>query len=444
MDQTKTEPVIPMDTTPDLSQYEIKLYPIENEFLACLDTRQGQESSEQVESKIETVVILDRSGSMGESVENIVNNVLPKFFELLSYDPETVIYLIAFETSTKVHKIKVGDFIKFRMFCEGCTSMAPAIAELHKLFEEFQASVKSLRIVTISDGEVDDQAATKELGDKLAEYAGKCNISVNSQAVRYFTSKDQPDTTALCSLLQLNNIGNCQMIDVKEEKSHEDIAKEIVNLFINDGLDKSEMLKSSEAIFYKFPWDKDPTDQIVILPGIKNFFWINEVPNDSQVITIDGKHIRVSAEPSINFDMLMDSVKLNFIIDRMKILKIINTDAAKETIDKMVAYFTKIENILIKLAAEEAVDPTLIADRAKLLKINKILSKQITGFLQIIASDDEVNKLNAEQKAHYLRTVEVSSKAGRALAKRAAKQRRKNRNKALNFDEIIHKEVKMI
>ncbi|CAG9811641.1 unnamed protein product [Chironomus riparius] len=442
MDQTPTEPAVPLDITPDFSQYEIKLYPIEKEFLACLDTRKGQESSEQVDSKIETVVVLDRSGSMGESVEMIVNNVLPKFFELLSYDPETIINLIAFETSTKVHKIKVGDFIKFRMFCEGCTAMAPAVEELYKLFEQFQSNVKSLRIVTISDGEVNDKKATKDLGDKLAEYAGKCNISVNSQAVRFFTSNAQPDTTALCSLLQLNNIGNSQMIDIKEEKkSPEDIAKEMANLFVNDGLDKSKMLKSSEALFYKFPWDKDPTDQIVILPGIKNFFWVNGVPDDSQVLTIDGKSIKVSAEPSINFDVLMDSVKLNFIIDRMKILKIINTDAAKETIDKMVAYFTKIENILIKLAAEEDVDPTSIAGRAKLLKINKILSKQITGFLQTIATDDEVNKLNAEQKAHYLRTVEVSSKAGRGLAKRAAKQRRKNRNKMLSFDEIIHKEV---
>lgn len=442
MDLTTTESTNPMNTTPDVSQYEIKLYPLENEFLACLDTTKGQEQNDQIESKVETVVILDRSGSMEESVENIVNNVLPKFFELLSYDPDTIIYLIAFESNTRLHKIKVGDFIKFKMFCEGCTAMAPAVAELYKLFEQFQSNVKSLRIVTISDGEVDDQAATKDLGDKLAEYAKKCSISVNSQAVRFITSETQPDTTALCSLLQLNTIGRCQMIDIKADRPHEKIAKELVKLFVNDGLDKSEMLKSSEAIFYKFPWDNDPTDQIVILPGIKNFFWINEMPKESQVITIDDKPIKVSAVNSINFDILLDSVKLNFIIERMKILKIINTDAAKETINKIVAYFTKIESILIKLAAEETVDPTSIADRTKLVKLNKILSKQITGVLQIIVSDEEVNKLNAEQKAHYLRNADVSKLADRGLAKRAAKQKRKNRNKMLSFDEIIHKEVK--
>lgn len=424
----------------DFSQYEIKLYPIEDGFLACLDTTTSHED-DQIKSKIETVVILDRSCSMRDSVANIVNNVLPKFFELLLYDPDIIIYLIAFESITKLHKIKVGEFIEFPMGCEGCTLMAPAVAELHKLVEQFKSSVTSLRIVTISDGEVHDHAATKELGDKLAEFAAKCTISVNSQAVRFFTSRAQPDTTALCSLLQLNNVKSSQMIDIQAWKPYEEIAKEMADLFINDGLDKSLYLKTSEAIFYKFPWDKDPIEQIVILPRRKNFFWVNEIPKDC---TINGKFIKVSGESFVNFDILMDSVKLNFIIERMKIFKIINTELTKQAMEKTVAYFTKIENILIKLAMEEIIDPRSIAGRANLVKINKILSKHITGVMQVIVSDDEISKLNAEQKAHYLRTVEVSSKAGRGLAKRTAKQRRKNRNKMLSFGEIIHKEVNMV
>ena len=322
--------------------------------------------------------------------------------------------------------------------------MAPAVAELHKLFEQFQESITALRILTISDGEVDDPEATKEVGDKLVEFSGKCNFSVRSQAVRFFTSKSQPDTTALCSLLQLNNIGNCQMIDIKSDTKKDEIAKEIADLFINDGLDKSEKLQSSETIFFKCPWDTDPTDKIIIQPGIKNFFWLNEVPKDSQVIKIDGKSIKISVEDSVNFDVLVDSVKLNFVIERMKILKVLNTEAAKKTLEKIVAYFTKVENILIKLAADEAVDPTNISDRAKLVKLNKVLSKQISAVLQLMVSDDEVDKLNAEQKAHYLRNVDVASLAGRGLAKRAAKQRRKNGNKTLSFDQIIHKEVSFV
>lgn len=206
--------------------YELKLYPIDNDYIACLDTSSSTAEQSKKFHRVETVIILDRSGSMGRSVYKIIHSVLPKFFDLLSYDPETVITLIAFESSTTVQQIKVGDFLSTKMFSAGGTSMAPAVTELHKLFEQFRdQNVTSLRLLTISDGEVYDQQETKELGDKLAGLAASCNISVNSQAVRLFTSRSQPDTTALCSLLQLNNVQRCQMLDVGAQKHHEKIAR---------------------------------------------------------------------------------------------------------------------------------------------------------------------------------------------------------------------------
>lgn len=445
MSQPTLKSTTPMDTTTD-SQYEIKLYPIENEFIACIDTTNIHSSLEKVNSKVETVVILDRSGSMGKSVYKIVHSVLPKFFEYLSYDPETVINLIAFESRTVVHKIKVDEFKDFKMFSAGGTSMAPAVTELQKLFEEFQSSIKSLRIVTISDGEVFDQQETKELGDKLAEFAGKCNISVNSQAVRFFTSRAQPDTTALCSLLQLNNIDKCQMIDIGAQKHHEKIAREMADLFENDGFDQSKMLQCNEAIFFKFPWDEAALDQLLILPGRRNVFWVDEVPKETQLITVEGKPVKVSIQKDINLDtfQLLLSAKLDFVIDRMKILKIVNSDSAKITIEKMVEYFSRIENMLASLISDEVVDPKSIANRARLVKLNRIRSRKITTFLETIANDDHVHKLNAEQKANYLRSVQASSKAGRGLAKRAAKRKNKIGAKQLSFDEVVHKEVRKL
>ncbi|CAG9811640.1 unnamed protein product [Chironomus riparius] len=434
-----------MGTTID-SPYEIKLYPIEDDFIACLDTTNILDSAQKIHSKVETVVIIDRSGSMGRSVYKIVHSVLPKFFEYLSYDPETLVNVIAFESKTVVHKVKVGDFKDFKMFSAGGTSMAPAVTELHTLFEEFKSTVTSLRIITISDGEVFDQYETKELGDKLAEFAGKCNISVNSQAVRFFTSRAQPDTTALCSLLQLNNVDKCQMIDVGAQKHHDKIAREMADLFINDGFDHSKILQSNETIFYKFPWDEEALDQILILPGRRNVFWVDEVPKDSQMIKVEGKPVKVSIQKDISLDtfQLLLSAKLDFVIDRMKILKIVNSDSAKITIEKMVEYFSRIEKMLVSLVGDEVVDPKSIANRARLVKLNRIRSRKITTFLETIANDDHVHKLNAMQKANYLRSVQASSKAGRGLAKRAAKKKNKIRAKVLSFDEIVHQEVKAI
>jgi hypothetical protein len=54
-----------------------------------------------------------------------------------------------------------------------------------------------------------------------------------------------------------------------------------------------------------------------------------------------------------------------------------------------------------------------------------------------------VTKLNAAQKAEYLRSVQASSKAGRGLAKRAAKKNMKNIGAPVfSFDEIVRMQVR--
>lgn len=426
------------------SLYELKLYPLENDYIGCLDTTNVKYFSEKMNSRVETVIIIDRSGSMGNSVYKITHKILPKFFENLSYDPETVINLICFESSAKLHKIKVCDFENTPMFSGGGTAMAPAVAELHKIFEEFQSSVTSLRILTISDGEIFDPEETKNLGDNLASFAAKCNISVNSQAVRFFTSYAQPDTTALCSLLQLSNVDKSQMIDVCAEKHHDKAAKEMSDLFENDGFNNTLVLKSNENIFYKFPWEEEALNILLILPNRKNIFWIDEIPNEKQQITINDVPVKITVEKDISIDtfqMLLMS-KLDFVIDHMKILKIVNTKLAILTIERMVEYFSRIENTLASLITHEFVDPKSIANRARLLKLEKIRSRKITTFLQTIANDDKVNQLNADQKAAYLRSVQASCKSGRGLAKRNAKKKKKKIGaKELSIDDIVRKEV---
>lgn len=426
----------------DFAPHEIKLFPIDNKFMGFLNINNIQNTIKQC--SVETVVILDQSGSMGDSVYNIVHNVLPKFFEFLSYDPEMVISLIAFESNSELYKIKVGNFKKFELYDAGGTNMAPAVSKLHELFEEFQSSVSSLRILTISDGEVFDQPKTKELGDKLAEFAAKCSITVNSHTVRFFTSSQQPDTTALCSLLQLNNVNKCQMVDINGYNHFNEIAREMADLFMNDGFYNSRALRSNEAIFYKFPWDTEAVNNLLILPDRQNVFWVDNITEKTQAITFEEEPVKISILEDIKLDELLLSSQLDLVVDRLKLLKIVNTDFARQTISRIVEYFSKLEDVLFKLAANVQLDPKSIANRARLLKLKMIMSKQITTFLHTIANDNEVDQLNAEQKATYLRNVHASSKAGRGLAKRSAKNKSKNWKSRLNFDEIIHNEVRII
>lgn len=422
------------------SSHVVKIYPFDGEFIASFNYKDDNPST----STLETVIILDRSGSMGNSVQKIVQKVLPEFFYNLQYDRKTVISLIAFECQTTLHKIMIGDLNRNTMRCAGGTNMAGAVENLERLFKVFKTkSVNFLRILTISDGEIFDGIETKKLGDKLAEYAARCNISVNSQAVRLFTSYSQPDTTALCTLLRLNNVEKSNLLDIASDKSHYEIANEMSSLFINDGFANAQFLTSSKAIFQKLPWNDEIMTGISVLQG-KNVFWLKEIPTEP--LEVNETPVKVIVESSLTINELHSllDTKIDFVIDRIKVLKVVNTEYAKKTIEKIVAYFKKIEKSLEMLEVGDANELKSFANRTQILKINLLRSKKFSQFLSAMANDESIDKLNAEQKAAYLRNVQGTSQAGRGLAMRAAKKAQKALNDGevvLSVDETLRKEV---
>lgn len=441
---TAYETQVTMEASEGFFAQELKIYPFDGEFIASIDLK----GDVPIKSNAcETVVILDRSGSMSGSVYKIVHTILPKFFENLEYDPEASFHLIAFESATVLHTIKIGELKDFKMHSAGGTFMSPAVMKLRELFEDFnKKAVTSVRVLTISDGMVSDQQKTKELGDELAEFAATCNISVNSQAVRLFTSRCQPDTTALCSLLQLNNVEKSNLTDVGAQKHHDKVAAEMSELFIKDGFDKAQSFTASRAIFYKFPWDEEAVERVSLLPG-RNVFWLKDIP--SETLKINDMPVKTTLQSNITLDTFHSLVntKMDFFIDKMKILKVVNTESAKKVIEKMVEYFTRVENILVKLLPDESpLDPKNIQNRAKILKLNAIRDRKLSHFLATIANDETVASLNAQQKASYLRSVDGASKAGRGLAMRAAKKSKKSfmgGAPVLSADEIVRKQVSL-
>ncbi|KAG5667535.1 hypothetical protein PVAND_015514 [Polypedilum vanderplanki] len=427
-----------------LNQHELKIYPLEDEFIASIELNR-QNPSPKAHTKVEMVVILDCSGSMGSSVSKIINNVFPKFFELLSYDPQDEFHLIAFNDSTTLYKIKINELQDFKLDAEGGTLMAPAVTELHKLFTEFNnKKVTALRILTISDGEIWDQHETKKLGEKLEDFMSKMKVSINSQAVRLFTCREQPDTRALCSLLQLNNVEKSNLTDIRAKIDEEKIVEEMTKLFINDGFNGAKVLSCNKEIFRKLPWDENSLDKLIVLPNRKNVFWLNKI---DQKFTIDGEEVKILIEKNLTIDKFHELLhsKLNFIIDRMKILKVVNTEKSKLTIEKIVQYFTKLEDKIENLPlTAEVFDLRVIENRKKMLKLNAIKSKKISTMLAKIANDDDVNKLNAAQVADYLRSIAVNSKAGQGLTKRATKKgiKLKSKRKRIeNFDDVVRAQI---
>lgn len=234
------------------------------------------------------------------------------------------------------------------------------------------------------------------------------------------------------------------MIDVDSIHHHNKIAAKMADLFIHDGFGELKSLKCINPIFYAYPWKTEELDQFLILPNRQNVFWMKRIPNESDLITIGNDTVHIDIK-DVKLDVLqrLINLKLDYAIDRMKILKIVDTESAKNVVNQIVEYFKKMEDTLNSLIDDtETVDEKSILSRARSIKLNKIRSRKITTYLETIANDDKVHELNAAQKASYLRSVEASSKAGKGLARRAAKRRGKLDVPYLSFDEIIKKEVR--
>ena len=80
-------------------------------------------------------------------------------FKYLGYDTtDKISTLITFDSATEVHTKTIGDLAKFQMTARGQTFMSNAISQLTQYIT--RTNPKQLRILTISDGEVQDQEAT--------------------------------------------------------------------------------------------------------------------------------------------------------------------------------------------------------------------------------------------------------------------------------------------
>lgn len=406
----------------------LKLFPLGDHFMGSVDF---DSKSSNAKSNLQTIVILDKSGSMGNNVKKMINEVLPKFFKNLAYEPKQLLNLILFDDKAALFRMWVHELTTTRKKCGGVTMMAPAIHELKKLFETFDSDVP-VRLLTLSDGEVFDPQEVEIAGAKLAKVLLKSNFTVNSQAVRLFTSNSQPDTTALCSVLRFNNLTRSSLVDISAHLSSDLIAEQMAELFISDGLSSAVNLTADSNVFMKLPWEDETTTSLSISKE-NNLFWLNAIPGS---VKIGDKPVEIAMQEPLTlakFHALLEK-KLLFIVDYLKVLKVVGSDEANGIIRRAFAYIEEKEIFLAdKLACEGLLDPKKLRDRVRILMKASAKQKKITNILATIANDNKVRQLNSAQKADYLRET-VVTKASRGLARRAAKE-------GFDFDEIAQKEV---
>lgn len=368
--------------------YELKLHPLdENEYIGSIKIKTGDTADNEKQEFpkcIQTVIILDRSGSMGDAARRVSNEIIPLFLAKLAYKASDVIHFITFDSNTQLYTVTIDSMKSLPIRATGATKMSPAIRKCQELFKTFNKN-EPIRVLTISDGKVVDGRETEKAATSFVEFLGGLDFSINSQAVRLFTSASQPDTTALCSLLQINNTTTSQLADISTRERNDPIATKIANLFKADNFSTGLRLKTDENIILKFPWDSTATSQVNLVPG-DNLFWLKKAPSTGTKV---GKFpvTIVMQEPLtlLKFQELIN-LRLDYIIDHMKILKVVGSQEANDMVRKMLEYFEIRESFL---AAESDLN------KAYYMKISKLLAK--------IANDDNVKKLDSARKAEYLR-----------------------------------------
>ena len=414
----------------------LKVYKSGNGFIGKLDTSKMQSNTSHKDMNF--IVILDVSGSMGQTVPRFINVILPNVLQKL--DITNDINLITFSDDVKLFRGDYNFFTSLEMKAYGCTYMNNAINHLEAILSKI-AEKTNIRILSVSDGELHDQEETVEKASELYnKYKDK--FLVNSQAVRLYTSSSEPDTKGMSSLMQFSNVTEPKLIDIDAHKDLNLIAEEISALFKSDGLGCSLYINSKEKIFMENPWS-EASDKLKLIFG-ENIFWMNNIPEKVEISDNENKLIadvklEICENITIkNYQNILES-KIKYFYQKLKVLKVVNTESASKEINKIINYFESFENILNleNIDKEENLKESekfKISSRAFLLK--KLIEKRnisISHKMKEIQNNDKVSQLNAKQLADFLRNLDIN-KEGKGLARRGFKE-------GIDFDEVARKEV---
>ena len=117
------------------SPIELEIYPNNAFYLGKIKINEDliKESSSFLD--LETIIILDRSGSMGSSTYDIVKKILPKLFQKLGYTEKEIINLITFSNFTEQFEGNYEEISKSNVYCLKETFLLPALRKLYSLID---------------------------------------------------------------------------------------------------------------------------------------------------------------------------------------------------------------------------------------------------------------------------------------------------------------------
>jgi hypothetical protein len=384
----------------------------------------------------EFVFLLDRSCSMEHNVSRIINHILPKALINMNYKPTQEIHIVTYDNTANYYKTYINDLQHLSITSQGGTCLVPGLQKLNEIMTSIKNS--KVRLLHLSDGEIwDINEAIQYTASNAKQFTnGKM---INSQAVRFIIA-GSPDTRGLSSTLQFSNTQKSKLIDVDyvtDENGYISLAKQLSQLFEGDGLSYNVKLSVDDNIISSNPWETK-VNQINLMVG-ENTLWFREIPKTIHITNITSD-VNVVLKDNINLSNIgsVISDRLEFYMDRIRILKVANSNESQTEIQNILNYFDKFQTYLNTTEMIENYEYTPdLRYRFNIIKRNiEQQRRSIFNRLNELANDEMVSQLNSAQQANYLRGVSVT-KNTKGLARRAMKN-------GFDLTQVIHNEVKTI
>ena len=158
-----------------------------NKYLGTIDLS-SIASSKKEENDVLLICLLDKSGSMSGNVRIFVKEIFPLILKKLKCDNQDNI-LITYDNDAYEYSGNAEYYTKQNLSSGGGTELYKGLEKVELKFDEFIKSniKKSIRLLTISDGDIGNESSLFKAVDNIIKKI-KNNLKVNSHAVNRYKS----------------------------------------------------------------------------------------------------------------------------------------------------------------------------------------------------------------------------------------------------------------
>lgn len=360
------------------------------------------------------IFVMDVSASMGKHI----NNAHQLFKNLIISNEIKNTMVATFGERSNINHFTNKDIVNWKCpHPESSTLLSETFKNVFNYIDQIKEKTL-FQILIISDGDVKDledrKYGTCTIPCTLS-YVSTINPSAFEKHIIQVSSIRigiEGDTRALTCFSVFHNHPICeqQIIDIPSCTDINNLDNALLEIFVNFGIGRScysNKITSSANNLQRFP--SDPINVNTLDINNDDYFIINS--NDAS-ITIDNQLIELIKRTTLNESSILNYMKL--IEQKIRTIKVLNINS--RNIVNIIPFLKGVQEILNN---NENVNNKSLSKIAQ-IKRNAIKTQGtiINKILQLINLDN-VDKLNAQQQAQFLRQIDSSTQSGRRLAKRS-------------------------